>query len=72
MTSGDGRAEWTTRWRAASPRLAEIRLAELRRVDVTAFIESMGDAFEAARTSAPVPKTSGLVIQQRLFALRRA
>lgn len=71
MYSDDGRAEWTRRWQAASPRLAAIRLAELRRVDVAAFIVSMNDAFESARHSAPLPTTSGLVIQQRLFALRR-
>lgn len=72
MTSGDGRAEWTARWQAASPRLAAIRVAELRRVDVAAFIEGMSDAFEAARASAPVSMTSGLVAQQRLFARWRA
>lgn len=68
----DGRAEWTARWQAAAPRLAIIRVAELRRVDVASFITSMSDAFEAARASSPVRTTSGLVTQQKLFAQRRA
>ena len=71
MTSGDGRAEWTKRWQAATSRLAAIRHAELSRVDVATFTMSMNDAFEAARHSAPVPTTSGLVIQQRMFAKKR-
>lgn len=71
MTSGDGRAEWTARWQAAAPRLAAIRVAELRRVKVSAFIECLDEAFHAAQASAPVSTTSGLVIQQRLFAKRR-
>lgn len=72
MTSTDGRAEWTARWLAAGPRLAAIRIAELGRVDVAAFIDSMSDAFEAARASASQSTTSGLATQQRLFAKRRA
>jgi len=72
MTMDDGRAEWTARWQAAAPRLAAIRVAELRTVDVAVFIGSMNDAFEAARASAPASTVSGLVEQQRLFARRRA
>ncbi|MEP6834163.1 MAG: hypothetical protein ABJB74_12245 [Gemmatimonas sp.] len=72
MTASDGRAEWTARWQAAAPRLAAIRVEELRRVDVSAFIESMSDAFAAAQASRPVSTTSGLVVQQLLFAKRRA
>lgn len=70
--SDDGRAEWTARWQAAAPRLAAIRGAELRRVDVASFIASMSDAFEAARAICPVRSTSGLVAQQKLFAQRGA
>lgn len=72
MTSRDERAEWTARWQAAAPRLAEIRVAELRRVDLARFIESMNDALAAAQASAPAREISGLVIQQRLFARLRS
>lgn len=72
MTSGDGRAEWTARWQVATPRLAAIRTTELRRLDVAAFIACMSDAFEAAQAAASVSTTSGLVVQQRLFAKWRA
>lgn len=71
MSSDDGRAEWSLRWQAAGPRLAAIRVAELKRVNVATFIESMADAFEAARSAAAESTTSGLVIQQRLFGTRR-
>lgn len=72
MTSDDGQREWAARWQAAAPRLAAIRVAELRIVNVASFIHSMSDAFEAARATAPVSTTSGLVEQQRLFARRPA
>lgn len=71
MASDDGRAEWTLRWQAAGPRLAAIRVAELKHVNVVAFVESMSDAFEAARSAAAESTTSGFVIQQRLFGSLR-
>ena len=72
MTFDEGQREWAARWQAAAPRLAAIRVAELRIVNVASFIHSMSDAFEAARATAPVSTTSGLVEQQRLFARRPA
>jgi len=68
MNSSDGRAEWTALWKAAAPRLKAIRAAELRCVDVAAFIDSMRDAYAAVQATTPERITSGLVEQQRLFA----
>lgn len=69
MNSSDGRAEWTAQWKAAAPRLQAIRAAELRCVNVAAFIDSMRDAYEAVQAATPAPNTSGLVEQQRFFAM---
>lgn len=72
MTSDNGQSEWVARWEAAAPRLAAIRVAELRIVNVASFIIAMSDVFETARANASVSTSSGLVEQQRLFAQRRA
>ena len=69
MDSSDGRAEWVARWTAAAPRLNAIRTDELRSVDVAAFIDSMRDAYEAVQAATPASNASGLVEQQRLFAM---
>jgi hypothetical protein len=68
MDAHDQYAEWVARWRIAAPRLAAIRSAELRQVDVARFIGSMEDAFRAAQAAAAPRPTSGLIIQQQLFA----
>jgi hypothetical protein len=60
-------ADWVERWKAAGPRLEAIRMAEIERTELAQFIGTMDDAFESAR-SVPAAQTSGLVIQQRLFA----
>jgi hypothetical protein len=42
-------------------------MAEIERTELAQFVGTMDDAFESAR-SVPAAQTSGLVIQQRLFA----
>lgn len=64
----DDAQAWANQWRKAAPELAAIRAGELRRVDVARFIDSMQDVYAVTRRSLPARSTSGLVIQQRLFA----
>lgn len=56
-----------TAWREVSARLADLKKAELARVNVAWAIEALSDAFEAARAHARPSTTSGLVIQQAWF-----
>ena len=58
------------RWRIAGARLAALRRAQLRNVEVADHIESLDGAF-AATLAGPVRTTSGLVQQQALFARMR-
>jgi hypothetical protein len=63
---------WVARWKAAGPRLAELRQRELESIDTQQALLSLADAFESCRLRFPPEPTSGLVEQQRLFQkLRR-
>ena len=59
--------DWVTAWRAAGPALAEIKRAELRRLDTLIALQQLADAFEMALRTAPTTNTSGLVDQQRIL-----
>jgi hypothetical protein len=65
-----GRA-WVQTWRDAAPRLEAIRRRELRELDTFAAISLLcGDVDYHVAPRAPKP-TSGLIEQQRLFAMLR-
>ncbi len=64
--------QWVCRWQAAGPRLAELRRRELLLTDTKRSLLNLADAFESCRLHHRPTPTSGLVIQQTLFArLRR-
>lgn len=64
--------QWVLRWQAAGPKLAELRRRQLPRTDTKQSLLNLADAFESCRLHYRPSPTSGLVIQQRLFArLRR-
>ncbi len=60
-------SQWIASWRAAAARLERLRAEELARVDVAHAIETLEDAFIAARRHQPPSMTSGLVEQQAWF-----
>lgn len=61
---------WVKTWQKAGPLLEEIRRAELESVDTKEAVRQLfGDTVWNA--GEPAPPTSGLIEQQRLFALLR-
>lgn len=62
---------WAKTWREAGPRLEAIRRDEIRRSDHVRDIAAFGDVFALALRVNPPKSTSGLVEQQRCFALMR-
>jgi len=62
---------WAENWRETGPALERLRAEEIRNSDTTAAIEQLSDAFESARRQWSPSTTSGLVEQQRLFAMLR-
>ena len=63
--------KWVNTWRGAAPRLEAIRRRELRELDAfTAISWLCGPADYHEAPHAPTP-TSGLIEQQRLFAILR-
>jgi len=69
-SDGDLR-RWVETWKRADEALAQVKRAELERLDTGAALEQLADAFELARRRALPTTTSGLVEQQRLFARMR-
>ena len=70
LMAGDSNSElrgFVERWRIAGARLAALRRAQLRHVEVADHIEFLDGAFEAS-LAGPVRTTSGLVQQQAMFA----
>ena len=68
----DAMRQWVARWQKAGPRLARIRLLELRHTDVSVGIEQLEDSFQSALSHYPLRVSSGLIEQQRWFKrLRR-
>jgi hypothetical protein len=64
--------EWASIWVRAGEALSELKRRELREVDTRAALVQLADAFEYALRHARSTDTSGLVVQQQLFArLRR-
>ncbi len=55
---------WVECWKAASPRLEQLRRESLATVDVGHAIEALEDAFQAAIRNRKPSTTSGLVILQ--------
>jgi hypothetical protein len=63
---------WVQCWRAAGPRLAELRQRELEAADTQQAMLNLADAFESYRLHFRPAPTSGLIEQQALFQrLRR-
>lgn len=63
---------WADTWARAGEALSELKRRELRELDTRLAITQLADAFEYALRHARTSETSGLVMQQRLFArLRR-
>lgn len=64
--------EWASIWARAGEALSELKRRELRELDTRAALVQLSDAFEYALRHARPTDTSGLVVQQQLFAhLRR-
>jgi len=63
---------WVQCWKAAGPRLAEMRQRELEAADTQRAMLNLADAFESCRLHFRPAPTSGLIEQQALFQrLRR-
>ena len=62
---------WVRRWQANGPLLRELERERLERLDLAAVIEALDDAFEAALRNQPRRRSSGLVLQQEIFARNR-
>lgn len=66
------RRRWAETWARAGTALSEIQCRELRALDTRVALAQLADAFEHALRHAQPAESSGLVVQQRLFArLRR-
>jgi hypothetical protein len=63
--------EWAARWSRAARAIDAIQLDELRRLKTPDAMAQLADAFEHALRHAEPRASSGLVDQQRLFALLR-
>ena len=61
---------WVRQWETAGPALARLRAAEIRRTPMAVVALQLETAWLAARLVPRAP-SSGLVEQQRLFALAR-
>jgi len=59
---------WAETWARAGQALAELKRRELRELDTGVALTQLADAFEYALRHARPTETSGLVVQQRLFA----
>ncbi len=59
--------EWVSCWKAAGPRLLELRREELSRIDTQRSLMNLADAFESCRLHSKPRPTSGFVEQQRWF-----
>ena len=59
---------WLAGWQTAGPVLERLRAEAILNSDTVAAIEQLSDAFESAQRHYPLPTTSGLVEQQRIFA----
>jgi hypothetical protein len=62
---------WVEGWRAAGPALERLKWAELEQLETMKALDQLADAFDHAVRHAPRTTTSGLVEQQRVFALLR-
>ena len=60
---------WVQTWQKAGEVLGELRRREIRHVDTARAILQLEDAFHSALRERPPEPTSGLVEQQRWFAL---
>lgn len=65
------RAKWVETWKRAAPKLKEIHNQELVAVDTMSALKILEPAFASALRLQPIRLTSGMVIQQRLFARLR-
>lgn len=59
---------WMDQWRSAGVALASLRAAEVAQVDLWQVAEALEEALLAAVADRELPRTSGLVEQQRIFA----
>lgn len=62
---------WVEKWRQAEPELERMRRQEIREADTAESVPAFDGLFEAAVRDCPPGPTSGLVEQQRRFALTR-
>ncbi|MBX9928725.1 MAG: hypothetical protein K2X99_07390 [Gemmatimonadaceae bacterium] len=69
-TASQARA-WMAQWRAAGPALAQVRASELEAVDLWRVADELEEALWARLRDEGPRSTSGLVVQQRLFARAR-
>lgn len=64
--------EWAARWSRAQRALESVQREALARLDTKEAMAQLADAFDHALRHAESRGSSGLVEQQRLFALLRA
>ena len=64
--------QWVLRWQAVGPKLTELRRCELPLTDTKQSLLNLADAFESCRLCRRPSPTSGLVVQQALFARLRS
>ena len=62
---------WVQNWRNAGVMLEQLRRDDLLKLDTVAAVSALSDAFDLAVASAAPRLGSGLVEQQRLFAILR-
>lgn len=59
---------WVETWREAGKALSQVKRAELERLETSAALVQLADAFELALRTSPATRTSGLVEQQAIFS----
>jgi hypothetical protein len=59
---------WVETWKQAGPKLAAIRIEEIRTQDSVLALAQLADAFNHATRSRPPRESSGLIEMHRLFA----
>lgn len=58
---------WVDTWRDAEAALSEVKVAELARLETTAALRQLADAFNSALAARTTTTTSGLIEQQAIF-----
>lgn len=66
-TSKEQATAWLKSWKLAGERMEKLRENDIRHADTAQSLIMLSGAFEHARISMPMRRTSGLIEQQRFF-----